>query len=199
MKYPAHVNRVVQIGAMQPHAGKQYPEHLTGADATLAEFLRKIAQLQEEIQPDDPREAAKQFWALLRVLMVANPADADKIQGAPYEYPNELGFMKHWTEKLLPSIQALNLHPDEISKVKTPVLTVHGRRDRQAPYGGGREWALLLPNARLLTVEGAAHVPWIEAPDMVYRAIETFLDGTWPELAKKVESLEPSNEAGKSE
>src|SRR5258705_4662171 len=29
MKYPAHVNRVVQIGPMQPNAAKQYPAHLT--------------------------------------------------------------------------------------------------------------------------------------------------------------------------
>ena len=36
MKYPEHVNRVVQIGPAQPFARKQYPPDLTGADATMA-------------------------------------------------------------------------------------------------------------------------------------------------------------------
>src|SRR5437667_10930358 len=39
-------------------------------------------------------------------------------------------------------------------------LTVHGTKDRSSPYGGGREWALMLPNARLLTIENVAHAPW---------------------------------------
>ena len=34
MKYPECVNRVVQIGPMQPHARKQYPAHLMCADPT---------------------------------------------------------------------------------------------------------------------------------------------------------------------
>ena len=37
MKYPAHVRRIVQIGPMQPNVNKQYSDHLTNSDATLAE------------------------------------------------------------------------------------------------------------------------------------------------------------------
>ena len=192
MKYPAHVNRVVQIGAMQPNAGTQYPAHLTNADATLAEFPGKLAQLQKESQFEDPREVGRKFWALLRVLMVANPADAGKVPGAPFDCPNELNFMPHWTGNLLPSIQALNLAA-ALSKVETPVLTIHGTRDRQSPYGAGREWALRLPNARLLTIEDAAHVPWIEAPEKVFGSIKTFLDGAWPGEAQQVEALDPED------
>jgi len=192
MKYVDRVNRVVQIGPMEPKAGEQYPAHLTGADATLAAFLGKLAQVRNESQPEDPKEACEKFWALLRELMVANPADADKILWRPCDCPNEAGFMKHWTDNILPSIQRLNVAA-EVSKVKIPVLTIHGTRDLQAPYGGGREWALLLPDARLVTVENAAHVPWIEAPEKVFGAIQTFLDGTWPEAAQEVESVDAEN------
>lgn len=192
MKYPAQVNRIVQIGPMQARAGTQYPAHLTGADATLAEFINKVTQLQNQRQPDDPREACRKFWDLIRVLYVANPADAAKVHWSPCDYPNEWSFMKHWTENILPSIQSLDLRAEEVSKMKTPVLVIHGTKDRQAPYGGGREWALMLPNARLVTVESAAHAPWIEAPEKVFGSIDTFLDGAWPEAAQKVESLEPA-------
>jgi pimeloyl-ACP methyl ester carboxylesterase len=43
-----------------------------------------------------------------------------------------------------------------------------------------------LPNARLLTVTGAGHAPWIEAPDLVFRAIDVFLRGAWPAEAEQV-------------
>jgi pimeloyl-ACP methyl ester carboxylesterase len=49
-----------------------------------------------------------------------------------------------------------------------PVLVVHGTKDRSAPYGGGRDWAAMLPNARLVTVTNAGHVPWIEKPGEVF-------------------------------
>jgi pimeloyl-ACP methyl ester carboxylesterase len=187
LKYPAHAHRTVQIGPVQPHASTQYPAHLTGADATLAAFLSRLAQ-----PPDpqsDPVEGCRKFWELIRVLMVADAADAGKIAWTPCDCPNEVNFMKHWIQNIAPSIQALHLAA-EISKVKAPVLTIHGRRDRQSPYGAGREWAMILPDARLVTVDNAAHVPWIEAPERVFGSIATFLDGAWPEMAEKVKSLE---------
>jgi proline iminopeptidase len=199
MKYPAHVDRVVQIGPMQPNQSTQYPAHLTGADATLREFFAKAAELEKERASVEPREFCKRFWSLLRVLYVANPGDADKIKWARCDLPTELNLMKHWVGNILPSIQSLNLMAEELAKVKTPVLTVHGVKDRSAPYGGGREWALMLPNARLVTVENAAHAPWIEAPEKVFSSIRTFLDGTWPAAARKVESLDPKDEPAKQQ
>ncbi len=190
LKYAAHVDRVVQIGPPPPDAGAQYPAHLTGADATLADFLTRLAELQKEGIAEGPEEFCKKFWALIKVLYVVNPADADKIQWTPCDFPNEyLNFMRHWTGNILPSIQALKLCPEDFARVTMPVLTIHGTRDRQSPYGGGRDWALRLPNARLFTVANAAHVPWIEAPETVFGAIETFFDGQWPNGAEAVGEL----------
>ena len=66
----------------------------------------------------------------------------------------------------------------------TMPVTIHGTRDRQSPYGGGIDWVSSLPDARLLTVPNAAHVPWIEAPEKVFGAIQTFLAGRWPDEAE---------------
>jgi pimeloyl-ACP methyl ester carboxylesterase len=63
-------------------------------------------------------------------------------------------------------------------------------KDRNAPYGAGRDWAMQLPDARLVTVENAAHAPWIEAPELVFGSIKAFLDGAWPEAAEQVKSVE---------
>ena len=49
--------------------------------------------------------------------------------------------------------------PDaDLARVTAPVLVVHGTADRSAPYAGGRAWARRLPNARLLTLDGACAV-----------------------------------------
>jgi pimeloyl-ACP methyl ester carboxylesterase len=71
-----------------------------------------------------------------------------------------------------------------------PVLIIHGTKDRNAPYGGGRDWARAFPNARLLTVENAAHVPWVEAPELVFGSIKAFLDGRWPDEAEKIAAVD---------
>jgi len=191
MKYPEHTNRVVQIGPAEPQQGKEYPEHLRCHDAARAQVLERIAQMMQQQQSGDPVESCKKFWAVLREIYVADPANAHRTDWGRCELPNELNFMKYWGEYIVPSLRSLNLADQDFAKAQAPVLTIHGRKDRSAPYGGGREWALRLPNARLVTVDSAAHAPWIENPDQVFGAITTFLDGAWPG-AEEVQSLEPA-------
>ena len=196
MKYPTHARRVVQIGPAQPNASKRYPPHLVFADATLTDVSSQLAQLRFDIRTDDPQQFCRKWWSLARTLFVADPADAEKLKHWGFcDMPNELNFMKHWLENVAPSIQNLALTAADFEKAQAQVLTVHGTKDRQVPYGGGREWALLLPDARLLTVANAAHAPWVEAPQDVFGAIETFLAGSWPTEAHKVSVLDPTEES----
>ena len=97
--------------------------------------------------------------------------------------------MKYWTEIIFPALQSIHLKAEELTNIKPPFLIIHGLKDRSAPYGGGREWSLIVPNSRLLSLENVAHVPWIEAPDVVFPAIRKFLNGEWPDGAEKVSSL----------
>ena len=193
MKYSNHAQRVVQIGPSGPDYSKQYPAHLTNADETLASVLARLGELQKERPSHDAVEFCRKFWSALRPLYVLHPADADRLGWEPCDLPNETAFMKPWIEHVLPSLQQLQLSPEDFVKARAPVLTIHGRKDRSSAYGGGRDWALRLPNARLVTVDRAAHVPWIEEPERVFAAIETFLDGGWPEMAETVTSLEGSS------
>jgi proline iminopeptidase len=190
IKYAPHVNRAVLIGPMQPNPATEYPAHLTGADATLSEVFSKLGQLAQERQSRGLHEITQQdceeFWSILRPIYVVNPADAGKIAWGRCDLPNERNFMQYCSENILPSIHRLRFTAETLAPATAPVLIVHGARDRSAPYGGGRDWALIFPNARLLTVENAAHAPWIEAPELVLGSIETFLDGEWPSAAQKL-------------
>jgi len=192
MHYPRHVSRLVQIGPAPPHADTRYPAHLAWADATMEEFIRKSTELRQQMTAqDDPVEICRKFWELLRVLSVFDAKDAAKIDWIRCELPNERSFMMYWIQRIVPSLQKLRFTAEDFAKVTAPVLTVHGNRDRNAPYGGGREWAMHLPDARLLTVPDTAHAPWVEAPEKVLEPIEAFFDGRWPELAEKVTALDP--------
>jgi pimeloyl-ACP methyl ester carboxylesterase len=96
------------------------------------------------------------------------------------EHANERNMLAYFQQSIVPSIAALRLVADDFGKATMPVLIVHGDKDRSAAYGGGRDWAASLPDARLLTIADAAHVPWLEAPNQTIAGIAAFLNGEWP-------------------
>jgi pimeloyl-ACP methyl ester carboxylesterase len=188
--YPAHVNRLVQIGPLQPFHGTQYPPHLTCVDETFRRVMAGLAGLEPDRATTDPVEFCRRVWAVLDPLYVTDPADVPKLpRWHRCELPNERNLMKYLMGTIMPSIRRLALKPGDFTGVSAPVLTIHGTHDRSAPYGGGREWVFELPNARLLSIEGGGHAPWIESPERVWEAIETFLNGAWPAGAAIVESV----------
>jgi pimeloyl-ACP methyl ester carboxylesterase len=186
MKYPASTRRVVQIGPVAPDQSRQYPPHLSNDDETLQQALAALGELMKEQSTLDPIEFCRRFWTILNPIYVIDPADVPRLKWARCDDANERGYMPTWQQHILPSIQQLNLTSDDFARAVAPVLVIHGRQDRSGPYGGGRDWARLLPNARLVTVDPAAHVPWIESPSLVFDAIATFLRGQWPATAEQI-------------
>lgn len=75
---------------------------------------------------------------------------------------------------------------DQIGAVKAPVLVIHGAAD-VIPLKSSEFWAFGYPNARLFVIEKSGHIAQVEAPEIFFPAIETFLKGTFPAEAKKVE------------
>jgi proline iminopeptidase len=187
MEHPGNVSRVVQIGPPAASMSKQYPPELTNMDATATRVFAALARLANESGSGDPVEACNRAWSVLRPLFVFDEADVHKIARMGFcELANERNAMKHYQLNIAPTLQSLNISAADYSRAGMPVLTIHGTGDRNAAYGGGLDWARSLPDARLLTIHNAAHVPWIEAPELVFGSIRTFLKGSWPEFAKKV-------------
>ena len=186
MKHPSSARRIVQLAPMAPDQRRQYPAHLSNADETLRQALTQLGKLMMEQARLDPVEMCRRFWAIMNPIYVMDPADVGKLKWAQCELANERNFMGLWMQYLQPSMQQLQPTSGDFSRATMPVLVIHGTKDRSAPYGGGRDWAAMLPNARLVTVENSSHVPWIEAPDLVLDSIRTFLDGEWPAAAEAI-------------
>lgn len=186
MKYAAQIRRAVLIGPAQADAGKTYPPDLAYVDTTFTAAMAELAGLRGQPPQEDPETLCRRFWSVLGPIFVINPADAGRIDWGRCALANERNFMPYWLGHVAPSMQRLHLQAEDFSRATAPILVVHGTKDRNAPYGGGRDWASRLPNARLLTVPNAAHAPWIEAPELVCGSIRAFLEGAWPDSAEKL-------------
>lgn len=190
MKYPQHVERLIQIGPVPLKYGTKYPPELTANDQPPVPDpaeVKKIDELYEKgFHRTDPEEFCKRDWEVTKFGLVGDPRNVAKLR-SPCHLPNEwpVHLYRHFASHFV-SVQKLEISREEVSKVMVPVLTIHGTKDRNAPYGSGREWAALLPNARLLTVRGGAHFPWIDDPKLVFDSIRVFLSGSFPGKAEKV-------------
>lgn len=193
--HPQHVRRIVQVGPVPLNLDAEYPEGLRAGDYVAAMDSTKLAELrrlQAEGWPASrPQEYCRREGEVTRVALVGDPANVSRLNQDICEKPNEWPirlashFARHFT-----SVQELKLERGAFANLAQPVLTIHGTLDRNAAYGGGREWAMTFPNARLVTVEGAAHCAWADDPDRVFGAIDAFLRGDWPEGAEQVTTLE---------
>jgi pimeloyl-ACP methyl ester carboxylesterase len=197
MDHPGRAERIVQIGPVPLKFGSKYPEHLTNTQK-LAEIgadpaeVTKVEKLRDEgYDRSNPKDYCEKVWQVTRYRLVGNPANVDKLGKSQCEMPNEwpVNLAKHFEHSFV-SVQRLDIPKEKVARVSLPVLTIHGAKDRNAPYGGGREWAMTLPNARLLTIKDAAHQVWADAPEVVFPAISAFLNGKWPEKVERVTSIE---------
>jgi len=187
--WPQGVRRSVLLGPLGPHPDREYPPSLMNRDETFARIMRELGMLLPQRAAWSPEEFCEKVWAVLGALYVTNSVDAERIRWGRCGLVNERNGMRYFQEVTLPSIRALALTAANLAAIDLPVLVVHGRKDRSAPYGGGREWAMMLPNARMVTIENGGHAPWIEAPERVLPAIESFLNGEWPDGSERVTNL----------
>jgi pimeloyl-ACP methyl ester carboxylesterase/ketosteroid isomerase-like protein len=184
----AHPDRVRRIIQLAPAANAPFKAQVDDPGIPEAE----LAQLQklhaEGAMEKTPREFCVAQWTALRYFMVGNPKNASRFVIAPMceletEWP--VNTNAHFA-KLLPSLDARVLTAEELKKIAVPVLTIHGTKDRNAAYSGGRAWTAQLPEARFVPLEGAAHALWLDDPVTAFSAMRAFLRGEWPLGSERV-------------
>ena len=62
----------------------------------------------------------------------------------------------------------------DLASVTAPTLLVWGAHDRVVPVAEAQAWLEGLPDARLVVIPGAGHVPMVESPDELAEAIRMF-------------------------
>ncbi|MDQ3749039.1 MAG: alpha/beta hydrolase [Acidobacteriota bacterium] len=149
--------------------------------------FRVVSNPQTWVKADDPRAICREFSQLLFPLYVSKPGSASRLKGDVCSGSEEavrnqqLVNMQIWN-----SLGDFNLLPS-LSVVKSPVLVIHGAAD-PIPVEASEAWASAMPNARLLVIKDAGHIPQIEQPEIFFKAVESFLKGDFPVDAKKVQT-----------
>ena len=174
---PYRVTRVVQLGPAPFRKRPNEPD--PEAAAAFASAQKKIEELRAANAT--PKELCFAFWNIFKTTMVGNPANAAKFDLSFCELENEWGVnLMPRLAKIFESIDAMDNRVERLQSVRPPVLTIHGTKDRNAPYAGGVAWSKGLLDGRLVTVKDAAHASWLDDPATVFAAIRHFIRGEWP-------------------
>src|SRR5437867_8957262 len=190
LDHPEHVTRIVQLGPVPLKFGTQYPRELTNSFEDVAApdaDVKRWREMQAQgMSVKSPREFCEAQSRVFQYVLVGNPANASRVKSY-CDLENELpmNLDRHF-QSSIESIKKLDVSKDQLKKITVPVTKIHGTKDRNAPYGSGREWAAWLPNARLVTIQGGAHQSWADDPATVFASIRQFLRGEWPLAAEKI-------------
>jgi proline iminopeptidase len=195
LKYPERVERIVQLAPTARDPRRIFPPHLSASDRVqiLREGLAEISTLQADgLLESDPQAYCEAEWTVTRRALVVDSALAEEVD-SPCAYEREwpVNLRRHF-ESAGPANQGIVISAEELAAITAPTLVVHAMGDRNVPYGSGREWAFGLQDARLLSPKEAAHFSWIDRPNLVIEAIETFLKQQWPEQSEVVERVDPN-------
>jgi len=181
-QYPDRVDKIVQLGPVPAKWDTPFPDSLRyPAEPEIHKGWAYIDSLKSLKQNEtEPERFTMIVWdSVVSKSLVGNFANVNKLGNQWREslkYSNEwdINFGRHLHHHF-GSILKSSFNIDQFTSINNPVLTIHGTKDRNAPFGGGKEWATRLPNAKLVRIEGAAHVPWAEYPEHVFVPIDAFL------------------------
>lgn len=73
----------------------------------------------------------------------------------------------------------------KLERIAVPALVVEGKRTN-VPLDATREWAVVMPNARLLLIPEAGHEAFVDQPEAFRAALKQFLGGRFPRAAEVV-------------
>jgi len=186
MRYPERVTHLVQISPLAPASAllKQF------SDASDRRTDRRaIDALDRKSDAGEFDDSPEEYCRLRNALTIPHDfVNADLAKQVPDDckYPNE------WPKKRSSYFHAFFATfgdfdwRDDMDDLKIPRLIIHGREDR-VPLEGGKAWAEGYTDARLIVVSPSGHFPFIEQKEWVLPAIETFLNGDWPQDAMVVQ------------
>lgn len=180
-QYPENVNRVIQIGPISP-TFEIYSK--TKVDPLDKEDLAKLKKMQDEGLPEtDPEAFCREFWNIYLKQAFFDNTKIAWFRSDMCQCENER--RERVMFQLMAVIQSIGRWDwiERARDLNVPVLTIQGDFDT-LPMEGARLWASSLPDARLLIVPEAGHLPMVEQPDIFFPAVDTFLEGGWPAEAE---------------
>lgn len=177
--HPGRVDRMVFLGPVPPMREDFWERFGEAINRRLTPDEQKELGLQYNsmIEGPDTREACRKFWNIALKPRLAAGRQVSIIKGDCCAASTEaIRYGMSITNTVtLASMGNWDYRP-ELPLVKAPTLILHGEEEA-IPMDMVEGWVKALPNAQLIKVPRAAHFPYVERPDLVWPAIDAFLQG----------------------
>lgn len=190
-RYPGRVERLLMVNPMAvTHAleTQAFSNLYSRFDDATLDRLQEL----ESAYHADPADAdaCRAYWGLFFSAALADPSVLQRSRGDFCDgSPDDLGNRAGADAALMASLGAWDFRP-ALTALSAPTLVMHGEMD-PVPLASSREWAMALPNARLLVLERTGHFSYLEAPERFFHAARSFLRGEWPAGAEVVREASP--------
>ncbi|MGQ0816062.1 MAG: alpha/beta fold hydrolase [Gemmatimonadota bacterium] len=180
----AHAQRVERLLLIAPGP----PTHAVFVERFAALARRdsvgqsEVARLRASLErAPDPAAICRRIVELNDRLYFADSRKLSRKQGDYCDVPVGAFHKQALTaRRTLASLGDWDLRP-LLSRIAVPALIVEGALT-PIPMIEIETWARSIPNARVLLVPASGHAyPFLEQPDVFFPAVETFLQGRWPE------------------
>src|SRR6185437_1053432 len=157
---PAPVTRAYREGFEREFARRQ-------ASGDVARLREELAA--SDLRTRDPEAYRQRAFELSVAGYFADPAASHDL--TPFRVTVRV------QQSVWDSLDSYNLlKPGALDTVRVPTLVVHGRQD-PIPLASSQAAASAL-GARLVPIDGAGHVPYVEQPAALFAAIREFLRST---------------------
>lgn len=180
MRHPDRVTRLVQVA---PVAARDEPHNLAAYRARAARTdTAALARVRERRQDGDLAADDAGYCRAVRDVTAAailtDPSLRESMPDVcryPNEYPDSLNLLFN---SLLGSFQGYDWR-SAVADLPVTRLVIHGRQDA-FPLEGSREWVPPGSPSRLLVLDDAGHLPFLEQPEAFFAAVDAFMRGEWP-------------------
>jgi hypothetical protein len=141
-----------------------YGSYATGSDIATPELRDAFVNL------------VKAHWGLGSVTLTALFLPGASSQDSEEFSRNQYGWANAEQAAQLLNLSCELSAVDVLARVRTEALVMHRRNDRVIPLEAGERLAAALPRARLITLDGNIHLPWIDG-DAIADTVRSFLAG----------------------
>jgi proline iminopeptidase len=189
-QHPPRVDRLVLVSPMPPAKKPFWNERLAklaglrgeAASARRAEILARLPGATDEETVALCRELSNETFR----LYLLHPTPEKLAQAAlRCEIPPTAIRNRPVVEAAtLASLGDWDFRP-KLDRIAAPTLVVEGA-ETNVPHDATREWAVVMPNARLLLIPEAGHEVFLDQPAAFTAAVRQFLRGVFPRDAEVI-------------